>query len=55
MEEDYMKYSIVITTSPSPPCKLGDVELEEKSIKEFLVKKAKSIDYVKHLEDKGRV
>jgi hypothetical protein len=54
-EEDYMKDSVVTTASASPPCKLGDLEWEEKAIKEFLVKKANSIDYVKHLEDIGSV
>lgn len=54
-EKEYMKDSIVPTASPSLPCKREDLELEEKAIKEFLVNKAKSIDYVKHLEDTGRV
>jgi len=55
VEKKYMKDSIVTTASPSLPCKMEHLELEEKAIKEFLVNKAKSIDYVKHLEDTGRV
>lgn len=51
VEEEYMQESIVNIASSTPPCKLADPEYEDKSVKEFLQRKAKTLADVKNLEE----
>jgi hypothetical protein len=51
-EKEYMKDSMVKTASRWLPCKLNEAEESDrpKALKEFLDRKAASIERVKHLE-----
>jgi hypothetical protein len=50
-EKECMEDSMITTPSSSPPCKLDDEQQDERDIKKFLERKAKSMDHVRQLED----